>query len=226
MARPASSKSKPWKRNVLLGILTLGLIGSMAFGAFYFKKYQDLKKQPMSAAEVAEAETERIIREVSELYDVPKEEKPLVEIIKKEQLNEQFKDQPFFSGAEDGDAAVVYTKAQLAILYRPSTRKIIRVSNVSVQTPKASTVLIGAEADRKVVEATLKNLKNEVIISGRSDAESRYTQTVVIDLTGKNAELVKKLAAALKNAKVGDLPEDEEKPDNADIVIIAGSSPR
>lgn len=221
MTKQLSAKNKPWKRNVLIAVLALWLLGATAAGGFYFKKYQDLKKQPISAAEVAEAETERIVREVSELYDVPKDEEPNVATVKDK---EQLKDQPFFNGAENGDAAVIYTKAKLAILYRPSTRKIIRVSNVSVEAPKPNTAIIGAESDRKAVEAALGSIKDEITITDKRNAEDSYTQTIVVDLTGKNGELVKKLASTLKNAKAGELPEGEEKPAGADIVIIAGSS--
>jgi hypothetical protein len=216
MVKQATTKS--WKKNVLLGVLALWLIGATAAGAVFFKKYQDLKQQPRSAAEVAEAETQRIIQEVSQLYDVPKGEEPSVATVKDK---EQLKGQPFFEGAENGDAAVIYTNAKLAILYRPSTKKIIRVSNVSIEAPSPSVVIIGNEADRKAVETSLKALKDEVTIADKHDAENSYKQTIVVDLTGKNGDLVKKLAATLKNAKVDDLPEGEDKPANADIIIIA-----
>ncbi|MDR3547796.1 MAG: hypothetical protein P4M11_05960 [Candidatus Pacebacteria bacterium] len=53
-------------------------------------------------------------------------------------------EQPFLANAENGDVLIVYTNAQTAMLYRPSTNKLIAVGPVTSQatseeTQKAST---------------------------------------------------------------------------------------
>jgi hypothetical protein len=49
---------------------------------------------------------------------------------------EKLKDQPFFKMAENGDILFAYTTAMQAILYRPSTNKIINVAPITINQAK------------------------------------------------------------------------------------------
>ena len=54
---------------------------------------------------------------------------------------EKLKGQEFFTHAQNGDKLLIYSKAKKAILYRPSTGKIIEVTNLtsgSQSTPEVS----------------------------------------------------------------------------------------
>ena len=220
MAKDIVKKPKTWKKLLLPALALLLVAGSLGFGGFYYKKYQDLKKNPVTAEQAAQAETDRILAEVGQLYDLPKDEKPSVATVKDK---EQLKDQPFFAGAENGDVAVIYTQAKLAILYRPSARKIIRVSNVTLQATKPNVVILGSETGRNAVESSLANLKDSFTLLAKSDAKSAPEQTIVADVSGKNAEVAAQLASALPGAKLANLPEGEDKPANADIVIVTAA---
>ncbi|PIR80160.1 MAG: hypothetical protein COU25_01495, partial [Candidatus Levybacteria bacterium CG10_big_fil_rev_8_21_14_0_10_35_13] len=50
----------------------------------------------------------------------------------------QLSTQPFFNNAVDGDKVLVYANAKKAILYRPSTDKIIEVAPVNITSPSVS----------------------------------------------------------------------------------------
>lgn len=76
----------------------------------------------------AKAKSEQIIKKVGKLYMLPGEETPTVaEIRDKTSLP---KDQEFYKGAENGDYVLVYTQSKIALLYRESLNKLVRVSPV------------------------------------------------------------------------------------------------
>ncbi len=141
--------SKVSKPLVALNILLVVVI--VAAGSWFFLKYRkersDLGKQYAAAAKelasfkqdpnaAAQAEADKTVEAVGKLYSLPKDEKPSVATVSDK---EKLKDQPFFVGAENGDITLIYSTAKLAILYRPSTGKIINVSSVTIQDKQAPT---------------------------------------------------------------------------------------
>lgn len=61
--------------------------------------------------------------------ELPKEETPTIATISDK---EKLKGQVFFDAAENGDVLFAYTTAMKAILYRPSTNKIINVAPIAI----------------------------------------------------------------------------------------------
>lgn len=94
------------------------------------KELEAYKADPNQAAK---AEVTRVVGEVGKLYALPKDEEPSVATVKDKA---KLKDQPFFAKAENGDVTLIYSNAKLAVLYRPSTNKIINVSSVTIQDPQ------------------------------------------------------------------------------------------
>lgn len=218
MATEGASRRRTSKWLFRLGnlILILALAG---FGGFYFKKYQDLKKNPPSADQQAQAEIDRTIAKVGKLYSLPKDEKPTIATVKDKT---KLKDQPFFDKAENGDVTIIYSTAKLAILYRPSSDKIINVSSVSIQSPKPTVKIIGDASQRASIEQAIKlTYTNDVTDGGTGDAKATPSGITVVDLTGQNGTVAKKLADGLKG-QVGSLPAGEDKPTGVDILILVG----
>jgi len=88
-------------------------------------------------AATVQAETDREVSEIGKLIALPTDEKPTVATVTDV---DKVKDQPFFKNAKNGDKVLIYTKAQKAILYRPSENRIIEVGavNINNQQPEAS----------------------------------------------------------------------------------------
>lgn len=198
-------------------LTTLVIVGLAAFGGFYFKKYQDLKKQPITADQAAQAEIDRYVTEVGKLYALPKDEKPSVATVKDK---EKLKDQPFFAQAENGDVTLIYSNAKLAILYRPSTNQIINVSSVTIQASTRVKV-IGPLSARQSVERALTSA--QIVYTDGGNAKGSYDSIIVVDLSGENSQQANTIATAI-GGKVGNLPDGEPKPADTDILVIAGSS--
>lgn len=217
MAEGASKKRSKLFFSIGNIILILALAG---FGGFYFRKYENLKNHPVSADQAAQAEIDRTISKVSKLYgSLPTNEKPSVATVKDK---DKLKDQPFFSKAENDDITLIYSNAKLAILYRPSTNKLINVSSVSIQGTKSVVKVIGDATQRASVEKTLNDsFPNDVTVNGTGDAKGTYTGITVVDLTGQKGDVAKKLADGIKG-QVGNLPSGEDKPTGVDILVIVG----
>ena len=113
------------KRNSLIFLILIAIGGS--YGSIhYYNKYQSLKVNPNAEAE---KETNKLLSSLGSLMELPQGETPTVATISdKEKLNGQ----AFFSNAQNGDILFAYTTSMKAILYRPSTNKIINVAPISI----------------------------------------------------------------------------------------------
>ncbi len=113
------------KRPFTVAVVIIAILSS--YGSFYFyTKYQALKADPN--AESAK-QTAVLVGTLGKLMELPANETPTVATISDK---EKLKGQPFFAMAENGDILFAYTTSMKAILYRPSTNKIINVAPISI----------------------------------------------------------------------------------------------
>lgn len=218
-----SSKKKKsvvsyWFWRVSTVLLILALAG---FGGFYFKKYQDLKNHPLTGDQAAAAELQRTIDHVSKLYgSLPANEKPQLATVTDVS---KLKDQAFYDKAQNGDIRLLYVTAKLAILYRPSTNKIINVSSVAIQDAVIKVKVIGSSGTAlskdTIKDTVIAAYKDGVNVTTGDDSKNTFSTIQVIDLTGNNASIVSKIAETIKGQVVS-LPSSESAPPNTDILII------
>lgn len=209
------AKRSLFNAKFIFSFLNLLLILALAgFGGFYFKKYHDLKNS--NPEKIQQAQTDQYVKEVGKLYDLPKNEKPDVATVKdKDALKKQY---PFFDKAENGDVVMIYKDAKIAILYRPSTKQLVKVGPVNIENG-VSIKVIGSKAEREAIEKTLKD--NNLPYTDGGDAKVAVSGTMVVDLKGTNGDQAKKLAEITKG-QVGNLPEGQDKPADADLLVIVG----
>ncbi len=194
--------------------VVLALIGLAAFGGFYYNKYNDLKNS--SPEKLQQAQLEDTVDAVGKLYALPKDEKPDIATVKdKEALKKQY---PFFDQAENDDVVLIYKTAKVAILYRPSTKQLIKVGPVNIENG-LSIRTIGSDAERASVEKLLTD--NKLSFTSGGAAKTAVSGVIVIDLKGTNGDQAKKLAEIVKGT-VGTLPAGEDKPADVDLLVISG----
>lgn len=116
----------------------------------YLDQQRQLKELKSSQKSAAELEKE-LVDEVSKIAVVPVGEDP---IIREVESLEAVAGQPFYSQSKVGDRVLLYSNAKRAILYRPSTKQIVNISNNIVirtsdsqQPPDDTTVPAGPTAD-------------------------------------------------------------------------------
>ncbi len=89
-----------------------------------------------------------LLKKVGQLIELPANETPTLATINDAASAKQ--DQPFLAAAENGDVLIVYTNAAEALLYRPSTDKLIAVGPINTSPADVS----HAEASVKTQNAT------------------------------------------------------------------------
>lgn len=204
-------------------ILIILIVGDAGGTFFYYNRYQktqNLLKDPTAAQH---AEMKDITGKISKLMDLPTGEDPSVAtILDKEKL----KDQPFFTKAENGDKVVIYTKAGQAILYRPSTNRIVNVSPINLGEAPAITIKVAAYNGTGISGLTtkfagdiVKLISNVTVVSKANAAKADYEKSVVVDLTGQKADLAKQIAEFI-GGEVSTLPEGETKPTDSSIELL------
>jgi hypothetical protein len=227
------------ERTLLPVVMVLGMLLLIALsvaGYFYY--------QFRNSAQVADAkEIEELSEAIGAVMMLPEGEAPtLATVTDKDKLSEQ----PFFQKSENGDKVLIYSNTGRAILYRPSTKKIVDVTTVNVNTPPAETPVVATPEPVAVEEAVpsiarvalfngsktvgITNLKekqlmvafkNIAVVSKDSAKKNDYTQTIVVDITGKSIELSQQMAESLGGIVAG-LPNGETAPADADILVIVG----
>lgn len=199
---------------VIAGILVVGLA---AAAIYFYMQYQNIKKNPN---QVAKAETDALVAQVSKLIELPKDETPTVAtVLDKEKL----KDQPFFAGAENGDKILIYTKSKKAIIFRPKDNKLINVGPIAIDQKAQVTIgLVNAGGDMGGVEKKLnEKFSGGISIVSKGDAKNRNSvrKITVVDASGSNAQAAQQIAQEL-GGEVGQLPAGEAAPQGAAVVVF------
>ena len=127
----------------LLGILVvLGI--ALAPSIYFYKKYQEAQKAATNPTESAQKEAEKLIAAVSKIMELPEGEVPTVATVSDE---DKLKENQFLARAKNGDKILIYKdQVKKAIIYRPSTGKIVDVGAVSINEQQGQ--VAGAETDQ------------------------------------------------------------------------------
>ena len=117
-------------KNIFLGVVVVLTI--VLLSAYFFFPARAVSTDPNVALQ---REIKNLTVHIGTFMALPEGEQPtLATVTDKEKLNGQ----EFFTRAQNGDKLLVYVKAKKAILYRPSTGKIIEVTNLASGTSSAS----------------------------------------------------------------------------------------
>ena len=124
-------------------VLVVALVGVGLWAWTLQSDNKDLKQQVVKLNSnpqiAAQKQTQALIAQVGHLIDLPKGETPTVANVSDAVAAK--KQSAFFNNAQNGDKVLMYVKAGEAILYRPSTDKIILVAPLTFNntTPTAAT---------------------------------------------------------------------------------------
>jgi hypothetical protein len=229
-----------WQK-ILPVILILAIAGIGGAGYFYYKyqkaqlEIQTIKTDPSTVQKAAQEEAKQLVSSVAQLIELPQGEDPTVATITD---IDKLKDQPFFQKAKNGDKVLIYTNAKKAILYSPSSNKVIDVAPVNIGSssaqqaqgsaspaPQAKIVIRNGTSTTGITSKIETDLKKAFpqanVVAKDNSPKSDYEKTTVVVLNDSAKDAADALAKSL-NATVGTLPQEEQKPNNADVLIIVG----
>lgn len=103
---------------------SLLVIGAILWAGVHFvsKLWQEDARTAEAASLLSPQE---VLTEVRSIMELPTNEDPTIAAVTD---LERLKNEPFFQNAQNGDRVIFFPKAKKAILYRPTSRKIIEVS--------------------------------------------------------------------------------------------------
>ncbi len=110
------------KRNIILTFVLLLFLASSASGIYFYTQWKKAVTIPDTTEEI-----EEVTSVLAGFMELPQGEDPTIATVVD---REKLQDQPFFLNAQNGDRVVIYTNAKKAILYRPSTKKVIEVAPI------------------------------------------------------------------------------------------------
>lgn len=212
----------------ILGIVIVLLIAGL-ISFYYYNKYQQAQNQLLNPTNAAKQEVDALVSRVGALMLLPNETPTVATVSDVNKL----KNQPFFANAKNGFKVLLYAKAKKAILYDPEANKIIEVQTLSLGTSQATpapqklTIAIYNGTNTvgltKSAESTITSRIANITVTVKDNAVKRdYTDTLVIDVSGRNTSQAQALAQYL-HGKVSSLPAGEASP-SSDLLVILGSS--
>jgi hypothetical protein len=139
---PASAAPKTGNKLAILRtvgevLLVLIIVGLAMRVSSLSSDNTDLKKQVSTLNNnpqiVIQRQTDALIKRVGQLIQLPSDETPTVANVSDAEKAKQ--QSAFFNNAQNGDKVLMYVKAGQAILYRPSTDKIVLVAPLTFSNP-------------------------------------------------------------------------------------------
>ncbi len=109
------------KLKTLFIVILLVAVSGVISTAYLLNKVKYLENPTLASQQ----EIKKLVVDVGKFLVLPTDETPTLATVSDP---EKLRDQPFFANALAGDKVLIYTSSRKAILWRPSTSKIVEIS--------------------------------------------------------------------------------------------------
>ena len=143
-------------KKVLIVLVAL-LVVVLGTSIYFFIKYQSLAQDPTLQAK---AKTAEVVKELSKLMVVPNDPNTVMATITDKS---KLAGQKFFDLAQNGDEVVLFPGALKAVIYRPSTHRIVDIGpfspNADAATPAPTSSVQTTASTSTSASSTVKKTK-------------------------------------------------------------------
>lgn len=207
--------------------VVVAFVALVLFGGFYFVQYQRVNNKYNEVTMSNDEKNKRTAAKVAKLIDLPKDETPVVYVVKdKDKLTNTKAAKEFFDKAKNDDVVLAYAKADQAVIYRPSTNVIVKTDTYqkfAIASSPITVAIIAANDQQQNLSNQLESKFGNIQIVSKDAPKVLNGQSYVVDLTGANAKTAQDLATQL-GLQVGSLPEGETKPSGALFAVVIAPS--
>lgn len=123
---PFQKKKKSGFIKIVIMLFVILLIVASGIIYYYQRQLVELKQNPQK---ISQEEVLDIVERVNKIMVLPEGEQPTLATVAD---LAKLKDQPFFAKAQVGDKVLLYTQSRKAILYSPTTNKIVEVAPINI----------------------------------------------------------------------------------------------
>jgi hypothetical protein len=138
----AKEKEIPHKDYTKL-ILVLVIFILIVLSGYFYWQYSSKNNSPKSELEI-------LMTKLSVAIDLPSESPTLASVKDKSKLPKD----PFYAAAENGDKVLLFKTARKALLYRPSTGKVLQYITIGIANPVTNNVQAVSGTPQKSSTAT------------------------------------------------------------------------
>ncbi|MEN9604693.1 MAG: hypothetical protein RJB39_378 [Candidatus Parcubacteria bacterium] len=121
-----TSAPRPRRRGLAVKFSGLLFIAVIVLGVLYLQQRTQIRRltDPVAQTEYAEQQVKKVIEDLKQYVVIPDEEQlQLLGVINDAESLK--KDQAFYANVERGDYVFLFTKTSRALIWRPSTKKIV-----------------------------------------------------------------------------------------------------
>jgi len=122
----------PGRTTLIAGLAGIALIIAASIAVYYQHQYALLSKNQVKVSPKGTGELDALVAKIGQFIELPPGERPTLATVSDV---EKLRDQAFFAHAHDGDKVLIYATAGKAILFNPTTNKVVEVAPLGTPTP-------------------------------------------------------------------------------------------
>lgn len=168
------------------------VVGSLGAAGYFYNEYKKLSQKTATPTD----ELADVLEKVSRIVELPEGENPTLATVSDVS---RLSGQKFFEKAQNGDKVLIYTQASTAYLFRPTTGKVVNVSQLNVKNEPSQETLQSSE------QIAPEQISSETAVQSVAgdETETSSLETETAETSPDEKPVIVKIALYNGSTKVG-----------------------